>query len=64
MKLRCEVVWVESHGDTLVVSFQGSPPSAADWRPLGRQSIEIPATAAHQKAFYVGRVVELRVYPK
>lgn len=61
MRIEGEIIGVESHGDTLRVDIQGKPPSAAEWRPLARQSFTMPATDASGRTFYVGRRVSITI---
>ena len=64
MKIEGEIIGVENMGDTLRVDIQGNPPTAAEWRPLGRQSFTIPDTATGGKTFYVGRKVSITIEPR
>lgn len=64
MKLECEVIAVETCGDSLRVKLQGKPPTAAEWRGVERQEILIPTTDAAQRTFHIGRKVTITVKPK
>jgi hypothetical protein len=63
MKIRAEVIAVETHGDTLHVSLQGKGRGDAQWRPMGRHSIMVPATPANGRHYHVGRIVHLEARP-
>lgn len=63
MKLRCEVIGVETTGDGLRLTLQGKPNGAAEWRNLERQEFVIPATQHAKRAFYVGRMVAISMRP-
>lgn len=41
MKLKCEVIAVESNGTLLSVKLQGSRPDSAAWREMGVHHIHI-----------------------
>lgn len=64
MKIVCEILSVESEFPNLRLKLQGQQPSAAEWRGTAKQEMLIPLTDATQRAFYVGRVVELIVKPR
>lgn len=61
MKLKCEILSVETRGDTIAISLQGKSPTDADWRPLSPQTIIVTQTEKMAKALYVGRRVEIEV---
>lgn len=64
MKIRCEILSVETHGESLSITLQGKGKSDADWRPMVRQIIGIASTQKNQKQFHVGRTIEIEVLPK
>lgn len=64
MKIEGEIIGVETQGDTMRVDVQGKPPTAAEWRPLGRQSFVVPYSEANGKTFYVGRYVSIKIDPR
>ena len=64
MKINCEVIGVETHGDSLSVTLQGKPPKSADWRPIERQTVIIPTTRSTERTFHVGRRCTLTITPK
>lgn len=61
MKLECEVISVETRGDSLRIGLQGTTRKAAEWRRNERQEIVIPASDASARVFYVGRKVSIVV---
>ncbi len=61
MKIDCEVIAVETQGDTLRVTLQGMPPAAAEWRGRERQMIIIPTSQRAERTFHVGRRVMLDI---
>ena len=64
MKLQCEVLSVDCNGESLTVDLQGKSETDADWRPMTRQTVQVPYTARNAKAFYIGRKVEITVKVK
>lgn len=63
MRIECHITKVEDIGDKLRVHMQGcgiSEPDGARWAP---QDLEIPATQAARRAFYVGRRCMLELLP-
>lgn len=63
MKLRCEILAVESRGLNLGVKVQGKQANGADWRDINAFTIEIPSHERTAKAFYVGRIITIEVMP-
>lgn len=61
MKLRCEVIGVSSNGEVLDVRLQGSEVSAAEWRRMGVQQIQIADTPGNKKTYHLGRVITLEI---
>lgn len=64
MKINCEVIAVETLGESLRVTLQGKPPKSADWRNLERQTIILPTTKSAERAFHIGRRFTLTLSPK
>jgi hypothetical protein len=64
MILNCEVIGVETTGDTLRIKLQGNSLADAAWRNMNVQSIEISASGKVGSTFYVGRKVAISVRPK
>lgn len=63
MKLRCEILSVESVFPDLRIKVQGKQPGGADWRSMNAFTIELPSHPATAKAFYVGRIITIEVKP-
>lgn len=61
MKMDCEVLGVESTGDTLQLKVQGRTTTAAAWRPWCKFTMEIPATDKAMRAFHIGRKVSVTI---
>lgn len=64
MNLRGEVIQVETHGDTLLVTMQTEADRQASWMPAGRSTVAMPASAKNGRTYYVGRVVDLTTEPR
>jgi len=61
MKLDCEVIGVETNGDSVDVKLQGSQTRSADWRRMGTHILTLDANSTIGKTFYVGRRVKIEV---
>jgi len=61
MKIRCEVLSVETTGDGLRVKWQGRGVRDAKWRPWSLGSFEIARTEVTLRAYHVGRVFVMDV---
>ncbi len=61
MKIRCEVLAVESTGDAIRVRWQGRGVKDADWRPYMSGTIEVAHTKTSERAYHVGRVFTMEV---
>jgi hypothetical protein len=61
MKIRAEVLSVESIGDALRVKLQGSADGEAQWRPMLSLTVELPDQVRCRRNYYVGRHVTIRV---
>jgi hypothetical protein len=59
VKIDCEIISVESNGESMAITLQGKPPSSAEWRNLERQKIVLPDSAVMRRALYLGRNVTL-----
>ena len=64
MKLRCEVLSVDSKFPDLTLRVQGKQRNGAEWRPMSAFTISIPAHDKTAKAFYVGRIITIEVKPQ
>lgn len=64
MKIEASVIGVESHGECIEVTLQGKEMNGADWRPLARQVFKVMDSDRNNKAFYIGRKVEIEIKPK
>ena len=64
MKIECEVIGVETTGESLCVRMQGLPSGAAQWRGVERQTITVPTTKRNERSFHAGRRVILTVATK
>lgn len=64
MKLKCEVVAVETDGTLLKLRLQGSRPDSAAWREMGVHSIQVDDTPRNCRAFHLGRTVTVSIEPK
>lgn len=64
MIIRGEIIGLETTGDGLRVELQGRRKDAAFWRPMEKQTIVIPANEITQKAFHMGRTVDIVVRPR
>lgn len=61
MKIRCEIIAIETHGDSTRIDLQGMPATAAAWRPLGRHTMDLPSNSKNNKALHIGRIVEITI---
>ncbi len=61
MKIKAEVLSVETIGDALSLLLQGKATTDADWRPHLRLRLQVPETKTNRRAFYVGRKVSVTV---
>lgn len=61
MKIKAEVLAVETIGDALRLQLQGKATTDARWRPYLRISLQVPETKTNRRAFYVGRKVLVTV---
>jgi hypothetical protein len=61
MHIRAEVTEVSTNGNTLTVKMQGRGKRDASWRRYGHFEIQIPATKSNGRAYYVGRIVRLKI---
>jgi hypothetical protein len=64
MKIKAEVIAVETNGNSITVRMQGNQIGAsAAWR-MEVQEIHISASKTNSRAFYIGRSVEIEVKPR
>ncbi|MEQ1580890.1 MAG: hypothetical protein ABL964_09885 [Steroidobacteraceae bacterium] len=63
MKIKAEVIAVETSGDALDVSLQGKAEADAEWRPMLRFNVQVPESIKNRRAFYVGRDVRISIEP-
>jgi len=63
MKVRAEILGVESHGDKLQVKVQGRQDRDAEWRPYLSFTFEVHDSQKARKAMHVGRMVRLQIDP-
>lgn len=61
MKLRCEVLAVETFGDRLKITTQGRRPNDAEWRPYLKIVFELHDSPKTRKAMHVGRMVRIDI---
>ena len=61
MKVRAEILSVETHGEKLCVKLQGRQDRDAEWRPYLSLSIEVHDSPRARKAMYLGRVLRLNI---
>lgn len=62
MKIRAEVVAVETMGDKLAVTMQGKTTrESARWGRYGKHRIEVQASKRNGQTYYVGRVLNLEM---
>jgi hypothetical protein len=61
MKIRGEVLSVETDGDKLRVRLQGAAQKMAEWRSLLSIRIEVPDVVKNRRTYYVGRIVYIEV---
>ena len=64
MKIKGEVLAVETTGDQLRMRMQTSVESQGQYYPMGVSSVEVPANAKNGRTYYVGRVVRITMAPK
>jgi hypothetical protein len=64
MKLKGEVLKVETTGDFLEIELQTEVIGQAFWRPMGDLKFAIPDMEVNRKTFHVGRKVIFDVKPK
>jgi hypothetical protein len=64
MKIKAEIIGVESQGDALQIVLQGAPETAPEWFGWKRQSFIVPATVKNKKAFFVGRLCIITLEPQ
>lgn len=63
MKIKANIIKVESMGDLLLVRAQGSRQGAARWQSMGVVEFTFASTQAQQAAFHVGRDIVVTVEP-
>jgi hypothetical protein len=63
MKIRAEIISLDTNGETMQVKLQGSASTDAEWRPGLRLSIELPDKGSIRKAYHLGRIIHLTVEP-
>jgi len=65
MKIRAEVLAVETTGDQLSIKMQGNAPSAsAGWRTMEVVDVRLADTKINRRAFRVGRSVTVIIKPE
>lgn len=63
MKLRAEVLGVQTNGTELIVTTQFNEIAAAEWRDMQPLVLRISDIPRHRKAFHVGRALRITVEP-
>lgn len=64
MKIRAEVIGVETMGDKLAVTLQGNATRESQhYGRMGKHTVQVAATKANGKAYYVGRVIRFDMRP-
>ena len=61
MKVRLEVIGVETSGDGIKVRCQGKPDRAAEWRSLELWTFTLPEYAARN--YTIGRMINVEIKP-
>jgi hypothetical protein len=63
MKLKAEILSVETTGDTLQVRAQANELAAADWRSMVPVNFQIADTKRARDTMRVGRHLEIEIRP-
>lgn len=61
MRIRAEVLSMETTGDCLRMRLQGRGEADAEWRPYLQLTLEIPDQLRNRRAYYVGRIITIKV---
>lgn len=61
MKLRGEIIGLETTGDQIVVRINANEVQAAEWRSGTPVEIRLSDTARHRDALRIGRAIELEL---
>jgi hypothetical protein len=61
MRVKGEILKVETTGDQLAVEIQGKQAGAADWRPMSTIRITVADDDTARRALHIGREVILTV---
>lgn len=64
MRIRHNILSVETTGDRLRIKAQGRHERASNWRPWETIEFTIPDIGANRRAFRVGRDIEVTIEPK
>jgi hypothetical protein len=64
VKITGEVIAVESNGEMLSVRLQGTAASDPAWLPMGVFTFQLQSTKRNERAYYIGRKVEIGLNPK
>lgn len=63
MKIRGEVIAVETLGDRLRVTLQGKAARESVHNDFGRHEFQVPATKQNGEVYHVGRIVHVDLSP-
>ena len=64
MKIRGEVLKVETTGDHLRINLQTQIVGQALWRPFNHMEFSVPDNSVSRKTYCVGRILIFEVKPK
>jgi hypothetical protein len=63
MKIKAEVIAVESNGEKIKVRVQGIASSDPAWLSMSAHSFELYANQKNQRSYWIGRKVEIEIKP-
>jgi len=61
MKIRAEVIDVQTNQETITIVLRGQSKRHASWRRLFCYEIQVPHSEPNCKTYYLGRIVHLEV---
>jgi hypothetical protein len=64
MKMRAEVIAVETTGEKITVTMQAVSDGDADWRPMNVITLQCADKETNRKSFHLGRIFSLIVRPR
>ncbi len=61
MKIKGEVIAVETMGESLRIDIQGKATSDAEWRPYSKMTFSVACIDKNARAFWIGRRVKVEI---